>query len=161
MLSCITFYNFLHTIFICVEFTSNVVPNLCGHNVSTRKRYPFSTIFLISMFCQYNLGPRQYNLLYGDIFRNRHTLFITVTMRNVVVNDQNLIKHAKLWIAISLDWRKISKNGFHSQPIQSVFYPYKCNPGHRSVQFGIKPYNCAVKPFMLACLQQVFIPRRR
>ena len=42
----------------------------------------FSTNFLISMFCQYNLGARQYNFLDSDV-RNGPTLFITITRRNV------------------------------------------------------------------------------
>jgi hypothetical protein len=99
-----------------------------------------STMYLISMFCQYNLGARQYNFLDSD-FRDGHNhysyekcfksfiryfsyRFLFYRMKsegNLSVNDMNLRKHDKLWIAIYLEWRKISKNGFHPHTKQSVF----------------------------------------
>ena len=50
-----------------------------------------------------------------------------------------LRKHDKLWIMICLEWRKISKNGFHSHKIEIVFYSYKCPKQWFNVQFYTTP----------------------
>jgi hypothetical protein len=42
----------------------------------SKHQKPFSIIFLISMFCQYNFGLCQYKFLDSDIFPDGHTLFI-------------------------------------------------------------------------------------